>query len=355
MNSNMRISLVFLLLNLLFSTFSPSVYGQDRYLHLMGSIENDQKISADLIITGQKVSGFFHQGLTSPLFVKGELINKDSLVLYQDLSDKVLVTANLSSVGKMTGEWTDGNNASVLELSESYPTGSHKFKVLEVSSIQSLVEAPDSPFAVFESCVVIPEESLDKTIPDKYKSLVYSKLFRSKAAVDFKTMLQNEQSTFFDQYRSNNIDINTKENYPLLNWEKRKLMDVVYNAANITSLHFEDYTYTGGSAALKITRYLVVDVSKGTQIQFSDLIAKEQESELGKILRNEICQDLHLDPSVKLTDYGFFSDDVYASSNFYITDAGIGFHYNTYELANQETGPISVFLSFDKLEEIIGD
>lgn len=348
-------SIVFLLLNLLFSTVSPSVYGQDRYLHLTGSIENEQKISADLIITGQKVSGFFHHGLTSPIAVKGELINQDSLVLYKDLSDKVLITASLNADGKITGKWTDGKNAQTLELSESYPPGSHKFKVLEVSSIQSLVEAPDSPFAVFESNMLIPDESINKNIADKFKSLVYTNLFRTKTAMDFKTMLQNEQSTFFDQYRSNNIDINTKENYPLLNWEKRKLMDVVYNAANITSLHFEDYTYTGGSAALKITRYLVVDVSKGTQIQLSDLIAKEQESELGKILRDEICRNLQLDPSINLTEYGFFSDEVYASSNFYITATGLGFHYNTYELANQETGAVSVFLSFDKLEGLLDD
>lgn len=353
--SNMRISIVFLLLNLLISTVPSSVYGQDRYIHLTGSSGKVQTVSADLIITGQKVSGFFHPGLSSPIAVKGELINQDSLVLYKDLSDKALITANLNADGKITGKWMDGKNAHALELSESYPTGSYKFKVLEVSSIQSLVETPDSPFAVFESNVLIPDESINKNVSDKFKSLVYINLFRAKTAVDFKTMLQNDQSTFFDQYRSNNIDINTKENYPLLNWEKRKLMDVVYNAANITSLHFEDYTYTGGSAALKITRYLVVDISNGTQIQLSDLIAKEQESELGKILRNEICRNLQLDPSIKLTNYGFFSDDVYASTNFYITAAGIGFHFNTYELANQETGPVSVFLSFDKLEGLLGD
>ena len=132
-------------------------------------------------------------------------------------------------------------------------------------------------------------------------------------------------------------------------------MDVVFNAAHITSLHFEDYTYTGGSAALKITRYLVVDVSNGTQIQLSDLVAKQHESELGKILRNEICRNLHLDTSVKLTDYGFFSDEVYASTNFYITAVGLGFHYNTYELANQEIGAVSVFLSFEQLEGLLSE
>ena len=355
MNSNMRISIVFLLFHLLISTVSPSAYAQDRYLHLTGSSKNNPTVSADLIITGQKVSGFFHPGLTSPTAVKGELINQDSLVLYQHSSDKVLISGKLNADGKMSGKWSDGNNAQALELSESYPAGTHKLKVLEVSSIQPLVEAADSPFAVFESTVVIPEESMDKAIAERFKSLILSNLFRAKAAVDFKTLLQNEKSAYFDQYRSKNIDINTKENYPLLNWEKRKLMNVVFNASDIISLQFEDYTYTGGSAALQITRYLVINASNGTQIQLSDLIAKEKQAELGKKIRDEICKNLHLEPTGQLTDHGFFSDEVFSSDNFFITDAGIGFQYNTYELANQEIGPISVFLSFDKLGGLLGD
>lgn len=352
-NFIMRISIAFLLFNLLILAISPSAYGQDCYLHLTGSSKNNPTVSADLIITGQKVSGFFHPGITAPIAVKGELINQDSLVLYQHSSDKVLITAKLYADGKMSGKWLDGNNAKTLELTESYPAGTQKLKVLEVSSIQPLVEAVDSPFAVFESTVIIPEESMDKAKAEKFKSLVLTNLFRAKSAVDFKTLLQNEKSAYFDQYRSKNIDINTKENYPLLNWEKRKLMDVVFNTSDIISLHFEDYTYTGGSAALQITRYLVIDASNGAQIQLSDLIAKDNQTELGKRIRDEMCTSLHLESSALLTDHGFFSDEVAASNNFYITASGIGFHYNTYELANQETGPVSVFLSFEKLDGLL--
>lgn len=349
----MRISIISLLFHLLISTLSPSVYGQERYLHLTGSIENNQNISADLTIAGQKVSGFFHPGLNSPIAVKGELINQDSLVLYKDLSDKVLLKAQLSGDGQIKGIWSDGDNQHALNLSESYPAGTHKFKVLDVSSIQSLADIPNSPFAVFESSVVIPDESMDKGIAEKFKSIVYSNLFRVKTTVDFKTMLLNEQSAYIDQYRTRNVDINTQENYPHLNWEKRKLMDVVFNASDIVSLRFKDYTYTGGNAALQITRYLVVDISNGNQIQLSDFISTENQTILGKILRDEICRNLQLDSSTPLTNYGFFSDEVYASTNFYITSAGIGFHYNTYELANQEIGPISVFISYDKLKGLL--
>ena len=119
--SNMRISIVFLLLNLLISTVSSSVYGQDRYIHLTGSSGKVQTVSADLIITGQKVSGFFHPGLSSPIAVKGELINQDSLILYQGLSDKIFIAASLNADGEVKGTWSDNNKIKPLELSETYP------------------------------------------------------------------------------------------------------------------------------------------------------------------------------------------------------------------------------------------
>ena len=351
----MRISIVFLLFHLFISFVSPSVYGQDRYLHLTGSFENGDPVSADFILAGQKISGFLHNGFPDPVAVYGEVLSGDSLQLSVKFSDKPLIVATLSMDGQMTGTWTVNGVSRSFQLSETYLPGSQKFQMQSVSSIQPLTDAPGSPFAVFESTAVIPEESMGKAIADKFQSLIYTTLFRAKTAVDFKTMLQNEQSAFFDQYRSKNIDINTKENYPLLNWEKRKLMDVVFNASDIVSLQFEDYTYTGGTAALQITRYLVVDASNGKQIQLSDLISEENQAELGKRLRNEICQNLHMQTTVQLTDYGFFTDEVFASGNFYITSTGIGFHYNTYELAGQETGAVSVFLSFDKLKGLLGE
>ena len=139
----------------------------------------------------------------------------------------------------------------------------------------------------------------------------------------------------------------------MLNWEKRKVTSVVYNVLDIVSLHYQDYTYTGGGAALEITRYLVFDFSSGKQIKLSDLIPSENQPKLSQKIKEAICRKFELDPSARLTDNGFFSDEVFVPENFYLTGYGIGFHYNTYELAGQETGPVSVFLSFDKINGLV--
>jgi hypothetical protein len=355
MKIKMRLPLIFLLLTFLSSGVSSTLIAQEKYMHFMGSSEKGQAISLDLTIIDQKVSGFLHTALNSPIAIKGALMNEDSLILYQLMPEKPLIAASLNAEGEMKGDWADESNGHPIELSESYPSGTHRFQALAVSSIQPLVDAPDSPFAVFESSVIIPDETMDKGISDKFQSLLHSTLFRAKTAVDPKTMLQNEQSAYFDQYRSKNIDINSKENYPLLNWEKRKLMTVVFNAADLASLQFQDYTYTGGGAALEISRYLVFDVGSGRQIKLPDLVQTENMVKLSQKIREAICRNLNLDTSANLKNNGFFSNEVFVSENFYLTGYGIGFHYNTYELAGQETGPVSVFLSFDSVEDLLGE
>lgn len=339
---------------LTFYAFSTLV-AQEKYVHLMGSTEKNLAVSVDLIINGQKASGFLHTGLESPIAVNGELIDSDSLVLYRELTDKILITYRLDANGKITGKWSDENDSQTIELSESYPEGTQQFMVSAVSSVQPLVDATDSPIAVFNSCIVIPEKSLNKNIADKFQALLYSNFFRTSTVLDSKTMLQNEQSAYFDQYRSKNIDINSPENYPMLNWEKRKVTSIVYNASDIVSLQYQDYTYTGGSAALEISRYLVFDFSSDNQIKLQDLIPEENQSKVSKKIKEAICLNLNLDTSTNLKNNGFFSNEVFVSDNFYLTGYGIGFHYNTYELAGQETGPISVFLPFDSLQGLLSE
>lgn len=349
----MKIPLILILLAFLSSGIFSPLGAQEKYIHLIGHAEKNQALSADLSIIGQKVSGFVHPGLASPLAVKGEFIEPDSLVLYQHSSDKPLITARLNADGLMKGTLEEGNNLRPLELSASYPTSTHPFQLFAISSIQPLIEAPDSPFAVFEASIIIPDETMDNRIVEEFQSLVYINLFRTKTTMDSKTMLQNEQSAYFDQYRSKNIDINTTENYPMLNWEKRKVTSVVYNASDIVSLQYQDYTYTGGGAALEISRYMVFDFSSGKQIRILDIIPVENQPKISQQIREAICRKFELDPSARLTDDGFFSDEVFIPENLYITGYGIGFHYNTYELAGQETGPVSVFLSFDKIKGLV--
>lgn len=353
MTNNFRITAVFSVLMFLIALQS---LGQNRYLHLRGSIESEEKVSADLVIAGEKVYGFIqnHFNREAPVGVSGSLLEGGIINLIDKTTDNELIAATMTENGLITGKWKNNSGEErPFEMTVVNADENVQFNVSAVSSMQSLVETPDSPIAVFESSVLSPSNPQNKSVHENFMTLIYKELYKSSDITDPMVMLKSHENTFFEQYRMSNTDINTKENYQFLNWEKRKILSVVFNESDLVSLNFQDYTYTGGASGLEMNRYLVFDFTKGTKIGIFDIVQNEKENTLSELIKSEISRKLNIDPSGQLTDYGFFSNDVFVTSNFCLTSYGIVFHYNTYELAGQETGPLSVYLPFNNLMEVL--
>lgn len=345
-----------LFLSIFMTLFMISAYGQNRYLHLTGSIESEEKVSADLVIAGEKVYGFIQNHFTreAPVGVSGSLLEGGIINLIDKTTDNELIAATMTENGLITGKWKNNSGEErPFEMTVENADENVQFNVSAVSSMQSLVETPDSPIAVFESSVLSSSNPQNKSVHENFMTLIYKELYKSSDITDPMVMLKSHENTFFEQYRMSNTDINTKENYQFLNWEKRKILSVVFNESDLVSLNFQDYTYTGGASGLEMNRYLVFDFAKGTKIGIFDIVQNEKENTLSELIKSEISRKLNIDPSGQLTDYGFFSNDVFVTSNFCLTSYGIVFHYNTYELAGQETGPLSVYLPFNYLMEVL--
>ncbi|MBW6491547.1 MAG: DUF3298 and DUF4163 domain-containing protein [Lentimicrobium sp.] len=329
---------------------------QNKYVHLLGYIDSEEKVSADLIFAGQKVYGFIHNHFTGdiPLELSGTLLEDGKIVLAEVHTDETIIEAKLLDEVTLSGTWkNETGELRPFEMSVRFLEGSRQFRVTAVSSLQPLYDQPDSPVAVYESVILSASGDTDKTSAEKLMTMIYKDLFRLSTQTDALIMLKDQETKFFEQYRSNNLDINTKENYQYLNWEKRKLLSVIYNDKDLLSLKLHDYAYTGGTSGLSISRYLVYDFVTGKKIAPSNLFLPESESRLSKLIRSSICSKLNIDPDFSLSDYGFFSNEIPVSQNFFITSSGVGFHYNTYELAGQETGPLSVFISFEQIKELV--
>lgn len=353
MTNNFRITAVFSVLMFLIALQS---LGQNRYLHLRGSIESEEKVSADLVIAGEKVYGFIQNHFTreAPVGVSGSLLEGGIINLIDKTTDNELIAATMTENGLITGKWKNNSGEErPFEMTVVNADENVQFNVSAVSSMQSLVETPDSPIAVFESSVLSPSNPQNKSVHENFMTLIYKEFYKSSDITDPMVLLKSHENTFFEKYRMSNTDINTKENYQFLNWEKRRILSIVLNESDLVGFNFRDYTYTGGTSGLEINKYLVFDFSKGSRVSIYDIVQKEKEAELKNLIRAELCRNLSIDPSDLLTNHGFFDNDVYVTANFTLTYYGIVFQYNTYELAGQETGPVSVFLSFDNLKEVI--
>jgi hypothetical protein len=62
---------------------------------------------------------------------------------------------------------------------------------------------------------------------------------------------------------------------------------------------------------------------------------------------------LKLPGTGKLTDSGYFVDEIKPNENFYVTGEGVGFVYNHYEIAPYSFGATDIFLTKEGLKEIL--
>ncbi len=328
---------------------------QDRYLHLKGNIDNEEAVTADFVIFGSKITGTVqnHFSAGAPVFLHGVISPEGLLELRDKTSDKIVISGSLSESEVLFGKWHHDDEESPFEMSPQLPEGSRPFDVIAVSSIQPLTAQPGSPLASYESTFLSLPGNKYGILRDQLTGLVFRELFRSEPAGEPVAMLKNNESAFFSQYQTSNAGIDIEDNYRFLNWEKSRLLTVVYNGNNVISLYMRDYAYTGGDSGLEMGRFLVFDALEGKKVSFTDIFMPEASASLAALLRNAVCSKTGIDPTADLTGYGYFSNEIPAPQHFALTAYGILCHYNIYEIAGPETGAINIFLPYRQLQPLL--
>lgn len=334
---------------------SANGFTQDRYIRFSGEAGNSDAVSVNLIFTENSVTGTIIRPskYEIPVKVYGELFKDNSLVLLDEYSADTIITGSFSEELTFDGFWKNNtNNQETLTFKASKSDEYQQFKVFSQSSVRPLNDSPDSPVAAFDMVLAMPA-SEDNIEVDFRLNKIIEELLKIETSGNISYTIKNQEDSFFERYQAANASRSTPENYPLLNWQKRVRLFPIFNENNFVSLYMQDYNYTGGDVSLDISRFLVFDLQKAEKITLSSLILEEKSTALSEKLRKKLCKMLDLGNEISLKEQGFFSDEVFPSANFYLSDSGIGFHYNTYELAGQERGPLTIFLTWKELEGIL--
>ncbi|MBK6963556.1 MAG: DUF3298 domain-containing protein [Bacteroidales bacterium] len=346
------------LLSVFFSANSLNSFGQGRYLHMKGVIGNNEPITADLVISENRVEGFYNnnnRGQRISIAIYGDVMKDGTISVNDKISDQLIFTGKIVNGNEISGMW-EKNDSDVkypFSLKEEYSGGSIPYKLYSVRSKTSLTGAKDSPVALFEASVILPPDTMNRKSAQNLSNVVFSRFYGSEQVQEPKTLFKEMESRFFSHYNNSNSGINTPENYQFLNWEKRKNMLVMFNEQYITTMQFSDYAYTGGAFGLNIEKYLVFDVSTGRDLKLADLFAPGFYDKLGLLISNRIKENLKISQDDQLSRYGFFADTVVPTENFYINTSGIGFRYNTYEIAGMDAGTQDIFINFSELKRLL--
>lgn len=110
--------------------------------------------------------------------------------------------------------------------------------------------------------------------------------------------------------------------------------------------------YTGGAHGMYATSAHNYSLSGGYELRLSDLFTPSQLSGLDSLIRNRLYDRYGVSSDEGLTEQGFFPEYIGPTENFAVTEDGITFYYNPYDIGCYALGDVSVDIDRDELNRL---
>jgi len=122
---------------------------------------------------------------------------------------------------------------------------------------------------------------------------------------------------------------------------------------NIISIKKEETSFTGGASIFYNLGFANFDITKGTVLTLEDVVSEENLSKLQNLGKKAFYKLKNIDENTNLQNAGFWFENKQfeLNDNFAITDSGLVFFYNLYEIAPRVEGTTELFLP---KKEIVG-
>lgn len=342
------------------------------YLHLNGGIEGGVKVSMNLIKTGDTLFGDFAYALadyTRGTFdinvgeyanIYGKMLKDGSFWLKEWGNEKgPLITGTFNDERTLSGYWefNPGSRKLPFMLSERMVSGSLPFQVFFLNDKKLLSNTSGSPSAVSKQCILLPAPSVKGRVADSIRRIILSNFSgKPEVTTDPDTYLKNLQKQFFAEYISSNEAMYKQmPDAGSLNWVLLRMMHILYNDKNFLSFYILTYTFTGGAHGLESKTFTVVSATDARVIKLSDIFMHGFESGVSDLLTQKLKAMQGLNDKQKLSENGYFVDVIDPNDNFFLTNHGVGFHYDPYEIAPYSNGSTVIFLPFTDLAPYLKD
>ena len=123
---------------------------------------------------------------------------------------------------------------------------------------------------------------------------------------------------------------------------------------NIISITSEEVIYTGGANAYYNLTYSNFDLNSGQLVTLDGIVVDKNITVIEKLCEELFVEMKSIQPNLSFEDAGFWFEDKEFSlnDNFAITDSGLVFFYNLYEIAPRSEGTTQLFIPKEKLNSL---
>lgn len=111
--------------------------------------------------------------------------------------------------------------------------------------------------------------------------------------------------------------------------------------------------FSGGAHGNQEKQYLVIDTGSWEVLSLPSLIRDTAFPDVQRLVIAKLAHRSKLKPGLPLSEGGYFTDAPELTENFFLTDKGLGFYWNQYEIAPYSFGPITVIIPWKELTGFI--
>jgi len=260
-----------------------------------------------------------------------------------------ILLSGIMDQGTLNGDWYYQNdNVIPFEVSEQYPEGSIPFVVYYLHSEDRLLkDNTDSPVAEIELTLIYPINSETNTAVDSVCYHIANGFFGNGFFHNIPdSMLTRFENEYYNNYSQQNLE--RYDNGASFNWQKVVSMSVINNSDYLLCVEFIKYAFTGGAHGMTNIAYQNINLKDGNELTYNDIFNKDSKILLSELLTEQLYTDKQIPTDITLKKAGYFVESIEPNYNIYINNTGIGFLYNSYEIAPTPMVRLLFFLNMTK-------
>ncbi len=345
-----------------------NLFGQTKksddifYSRYEGIVDSNFNVTANVVRLKDNISGNYNYHFTSieesnsyskSIYLTGET-NKNEYQ-FKEFGKNDTVLAGSIDKEKIEGYWYYEPNYDIpFNIIESYPSGSMPFDVHYLHSEDRLiVDMDESPVAEIELTLIYPMANVDNNVVVDLVCQNIAEGFFGSNFYEYNpdSMLTKFENEYYKNYLDQNVD--RYDSGASFNWQKIVSMSVINNSNYVVCLEFLKYAYSGGAHGMTNISYYNIDLNSGKPMEYANIFIDDTTGLLSTILTQQLYDDKQIPEDISLTKAGYFVESLEPNHNIYINNTGIGFMYNSYEIAPYSFGQTSIFLSYDKVKHLL--
>ncbi len=153
---------------------------------------------------------------------------------------------------------------------------------------------------------------------------------------------------FSEDFQSNGAELIYMYNHSIASYNGIALAN-----KSIVSFYTIMNTYSGGAHPSYFKTLVSIDLKSLKKITLQDIIQAGKKEELTALVKSKVFKLMYENGGDK--SYFIDFDSFKLNDNFYITETGIQFTYNTYEIAAYAAGLFEVELPYNEIEYLLKD